>query len=138
MKKIILSVLTLSSVLVCTNSLKAFTSVEKAIVINHDDKKTDTFKVYGNCGMCEKTIEGALKGVKGIDKADWNKETKMMEVVYHTHDISLDDIKKKIAEVGYDTEEHRASEKVYNNLPGCCQYERPEAKKEEDHSGHNH
>lgn len=138
MKKIILSVLTLSSVLVCTNSLKAFTSVEKAIVINHDDKKTDTFKVYGNCGMCEKTIEGALKGVKGIDKADWNKETKMMEVVYHTHDISLDDIKKKIAEVGYDTEEHRASEKVYNNLPGCCQYERPEVKKEEDHSGHNH
>lgn len=138
MKKIILSVFTLSSVLVCTNSSKAFTSIGNTIVINNDDKKTDTFKVYGNCGMCEKTIEGALKGVKGIDKADWNKETKMMEVVYHTHDISLDDIKKKIAEVGYDTEEHRASEKVYNNLPGCCQYERPEAKKEEDHSGHNH
>jgi len=138
MKKIILSVLTLSSMLVGTNSSKAFTSIENITVINHDDKKTDTFKVYGNCGMCEKTIEGALKNIKGIDRADWDKETKIMEVVYHTHDISLDDIKKKIAEVGYDTEEYRASEKVYNNLPGCCQYERPEAKKEEDHSGHNH
>ena len=137
MKKIILSVLTLSSVLVCTNSSKAFTSNENAIVINHDDKKTDTFKVYGNCGMCEKTIEGALKGVKGIDKADWNKETKMIEVVYHTHDISLDDIKKKIAAVGYDTEEYRATDKAYNNLAGCCQYERPKAKKE-DHTGHKH
>lgn len=139
MKKIILSTAILSVMLLNTNNSKTFASVENnAITLNHDDKKTDTFKVYGNCGMCEKTIEGALKGVKGIDKADWNKETKMMEVVYHTNDISLDDIKKKIAEVGYDTEEHRASEKVYNNLPGCCQYERPEAKKEEDHSGHNH
>lgn len=137
MKKIILSALTLSIVLVSANNLKAVTPIDNAIVINHDDKKTDTFKVYGNCGMCEKTIEGALKGVKGIEKADWNKETKMIDVVYHTHDISLEDIKKKIAAVGYDTEEYRASEKVYNNLPGCCQYERPEAKKE-DHSGHKH
>lgn len=139
MKKLILSVAVLSSVMLISVVSNA-TVINKIsdVVIKHDDKMTDTFKVYGNCGMCEKTIEGALKDVKGIEKADWNKETKIMEVVYHTHDISLDDIKKKIAEVGYDTEEHRASEKVYNNLPGCCQYERPEAKKEEDHSGHNH
>ena len=127
MKKLILSVTTLSITLLAANNLNAFTLTENnSITVKHDDKKTDRFKVYGNCGMCEKTIEGSLNGVKGVEKADWDKETKMMEVVYHTHDISLDDIKKKIAEVGYDTKEHRASEKVYNNLPGCCQYERPE------------
>jgi copper chaperone CopZ len=138
MKKLILSVTVLSTIILTANTVVAAVVVDHSIITSkHDDKKTDTFKVYGNCGMCEKTIEGALKGVKGIDKADWNKETKMIDVVYHTHDISLDDIKKKIAEVGYDTEEHRASEKVYNNLPGCCQYERPETMNE-DHSGHNH
>ena len=138
MKKQILSVATLCIMFLAINTTKASESTENNFIsVNHDDKETDSFKVYGNCGMCEKTIEGALKGVKGVEKADWNKETKMIEVVYHTHDISLDDIKKKIAAVGYDTEEYRASEKVYNDLPGCCQYERPEAK-EDDHSGHNH
>jgi copper chaperone CopZ len=138
MKKLILSVTVLSTIMLTANTVVAAVVVDHSIITSkHDDKKTDTFKVFGNCGMCEKTIEGALKDVKGVDKADWNKETKMIEVVYHTHDISLDNIKKKIAEVGYDTEEYRASEKAYNDLPGCCQYERPETKKE-DHSGHNH
>ena len=139
MKKSILSATVLSIVMLTTNAVGAVLKIENSTIISkHDDKKTDSFKVYGNCGMCEKTIEGSLKGVKGIEKADWNKDTKMMEVVYHTHDISLDEIKKKIAAVGYDTEEHRATDKVYNNLAGCCQYDRPENKKEEDHSGHKH
>ncbi|MBL4668453.1 MAG: heavy-metal-associated domain-containing protein [Flavobacteriales bacterium] len=138
MKKLILSTLVLSVTLFSTNSsIATIIASENSVVVKHDDKKTDSFKVYGNCGMCEKTIEGALKNVKGIDKADWNQETKMMEVVYHTHDISLAEIKKKIAKVGYDSEGFRATEETYNNLPGCCQYERPEAKKE-DHSGHKH
>jgi len=110
--------------------VSASTKIESSVTINkHDDKETATFKVYGNCGMCEKTIEAALKDVKGVEKADWNKETKMIEVVYHTHDISLDEVKKKIAAVGYDTEEHRATKKAYSNLHGCCQYVRPEGKK---------
>jgi len=113
----------------------AFTSVNTFAKKNddmsirvHDDKITKTFKVYGNCGMCEETIEGSLKDVKGIEKADWNKDTKMMEVTYHEHQITLDEIKKKIAGVGYDTDEFRSKNKTYNNLPGCCQYDRPESK----------
>lgn len=98
------------------------------LVIKHDDLVTKTFKVYGNCGMCKKRIEGSLSGVKGIEKAIWNSETKMLEVAFHEHDITLDEIKKKIASVGYDTDEHRASNEVYEKLPGCCQYERPETK----------
>ena len=120
----------------------AFTSIETYAVNNnteitsvkHDDKVTKTFKVYGNCGMCEKTIERALKGVKGIEKADWNKETKTMEVTFDEGVITLKEIKQKIADVGYDTDEVRASEKVYNKLPGCCQYERPES----THEDHKH
>jgi hypothetical protein len=62
----------------------------------------------------------------------------MMKVTFIAAEITLDDIKKKIAAVGYDTDEHRASDKVYNNLHGCCKYDRPSKKKEDPHKGHNH
>jgi copper chaperone CopZ len=85
--------------------------------------QTETFKVWGNCGMCKKTIEKSLK-TKGVSKAEWNMETKMMTVVFNPKKISLAQIHKKIASVGYDTELERASDDVYNKLHGCCKYER--------------
>jgi len=84
-----------------------------------------TFTVYGNCGMCKHRIEGALAKVDGIHSAEWSPETKLINLSYDTGMISLDDIKKKIAEVGHDTDAYRAQDSVYVNLPGCCQYERP-------------
>ncbi|MBC8265813.1 MAG: heavy-metal-associated domain-containing protein [Flavobacteriales bacterium] len=108
-------------------------------IIVANNTKTETFKVFGNCGMCERTIESSLANIKGIEKADWNKETKMMKVIFDEKQISLDEIKQKIAEVGYDTDKFRATEKVYNNLPGCCQYDRPAKKKSHNsHNGHKH
>ena len=98
------------------------------ISVLHGKVRTETFKVYGNCGMCESTIEGSLKNVKGIKSVDWNKETKMITVNFDSEKISLLKIKKKITSVGYDTEEFRATQKAYNSLPGCCQYERPKSK----------
>ena len=104
------------------------TNVITENVLLQGDEKTETFKVFGNCGMCESTMEGSLKGEKGIKESDWNKETKIMTVTFDSEKITLDEIKKKIADVGYDTAKFRASEKTYNKLPGCCQYERPESK----------
>ena len=89
---------------------------------------TDTFRVYGNCGMCERTIEGALENVHGVQGADWNNESGQMTVTYDTARITLGEIKQKIADVGYDSDTHRAEDETYNGLPGCCQYERPENK----------
>ena len=89
-----------------------------------DDKK-EVFTVYGNCGMCEKTIEGSLKDVEGVAFADWDKETDQMTVSFDPEVMTLDAIKQKIADVGYDSDTHRANDEVYSSLPGCCQYERP-------------
>jgi mercuric ion binding protein len=86
-------------------------------------EKTDTFKVYGNCGMCEKRIEKAAK-VDGVTKALWNAESKIMTVSYNPDKVSSDAIQKNIADVGHDTEKYSADDKVYNELPGCCLYER--------------
>lgn len=85
----------------------------------------DIFMVYGNCEMCEKRIERALTNVKGVHSADWNVETKVLTVHYDDGVISLEEIKKKVAAAGHDTGKFRASDEVYNSLPGCCQYERP-------------
>ena len=134
MKKKVVKIGLLSALLL--GSISSFVHAEHPTAIEHGKHKTETFKVYGNCGTCEKTIEGSLKNVKGIDKADWNKETKMMEVTFDPEVITLTEIKQKIADVGYDTDEVRATDKAYKGLPGCCQYERPE--NNEDHHNHQH
>ena len=86
---------------------------------------TDIFMVYGNCGMCENRIESALINVEGIQSADWDVDNKVMTVKYDSDAISLDDIKKKVAAAGHDTDKFRAKDEAYNSLPGCCQYDRP-------------
>lgn len=85
--------------------------------------KTESIKVWGECETCQSKIEKAAK-VDGVTKASWNKETKMLSLVYDHSKITGDDIQKKIAAVGYDTEKYKGDDKVYAKLPGCCQYER--------------
>lgn len=84
--------------------------------------KTLSAKVFGNCGMCKKTIEGALKKQKGVESAKWDTETKMLEVKYDAAKITIDEIKEKVTAVGYDFEDKKASDEAYNKLHGCCQY----------------
>ena len=93
--------------------------------------KTEKFKVYGNCGMCEKRIETAAKSVEGVSAADWNTETKMIEVSFDTTKTDVHKIHMAIAKAGHDTEMHKATDEAYNKLPGCCHYERPVAKQPE-------
>lgn len=101
--------------------------------------KTEKFKVYGNCGMCESRIEKAAKAVEGVSKADWDKETKMIEVTFDDAKTNVHKVHMAIAKAGHDTEMHKAKDEVYNNLPGCCKYDRKaEEKSEEGHSGHMH
>ena len=92
--------------------------------ISHATVKHEQFKVSGNCGMCEETIETATKTLDGVNEADWNQETKMIHVSFNSDKIKLADIHKAIAKVGYDTELEKADDEVYNNLHGCCQYTR--------------
>ena len=86
--------------------------------------ETDSFKVSGNCGMCKRTIEGALKDLEGVVSATWDVDSKMILINYNPHHITLPEIKQKIADVGYDTDTIKAKKADYDGLPGCCQYER--------------
>lgn len=85
--------------------------------------KTESVKIYGNCGMCETKIEKA-GNIKKIANVDWNQETKMATLTYDATKTNQDEILKRIALVGYDSDKFLAPDDVYNNLHGCCQYDR--------------
>jgi len=85
--------------------------------------KTETIKVWGNCESCQARIEKAAK-IDGVTKASWDKTSKLLTLVYDPSKVKSDDVQKKIAAVGHDTEKFKADDKAYNSLPGCCKYER--------------
>jgi copper chaperone CopZ len=82
-----------------------------------------TIWVNGNCEMCKKTIESSLN-VKGIKQAEWNTDSKKLEVVFNSEKITIDRIHELIANVGYETDKLSSNEAAYKNLPDCCQYTR--------------
>ena len=83
----------------------------------------ETVKISGNCGMCESKIEKA-GNVKKVAEVDWNKDTGIATLTYDASKTTSDEILQRIAQVGYDNEKFRASDDVYSNLHGCCQYDR--------------
>lgn len=85
--------------------------------------KTETVKIYGNCGMCKTKIEKA-GNLKNIAQVDWNEDTKMATLTYDESKTNQDEILKRIALVGYDSEKFLAPADAYSKLPGCCQYDR--------------
>lgn len=91
------------------------------------NSKTETVKVWGNCEMCKATIEKAANK-KGEVKAVWNDETKQATITYNTKTTNLNAVLKRIALAGYDNVSFAAPDAAYNNLPGCCQYDRPDKK----------
>ena len=85
---------------------------------------TDSAKIYGNCGMCKTKIEKAANQ-KNISEVVWNEETGVAAITFDATKTTKDDILKKIASVGYDSDSYKAPDAIYNKLPVCCQYDRP-------------
>ena len=100
-----------------------------ATIVVFAQAKTEKFEVKGNCGMCEKRIEKAANSVDGVTTANWDKETKILEVSYDSNKTSAHQIQMAIADAGHDTPMHKAKDEAYNALPRWCQYDRTEAEK---------
>ena len=88
------------------------------------DRTQTEIKVYGNCDMCKERIESTVLAIDGVLKAEWDSETSMLQISFHSEEVSLDEIHEKIAAVGHDTEMVRAPNEVYEQLHECCKYER--------------
>jgi copper chaperone CopZ len=84
---------------------------------------TATVKINGNCGMCKKTIEKA-GNIKNIASVNWDVDSKIATLTFDSSKTNRDEILKRIADAGYDSETIKASNSSYQALPGCCQYDR--------------
>ncbi|WP_418123871.1 DUF3347 domain-containing protein [Chryseobacterium sp. PTM-20240506] len=85
--------------------------------------KTETVKIYGNCDICKANIEKA-GNLRKIATVSWNKDTKMATLTYDPQKTSQDEILKRIALAGYDSEKFLAPDNAYAALPECCHYKR--------------
>lgn len=92
------------------------------------NKKTETVKVFGNCDMCKANIEKA-GNIKKTAEVIWDKDSRMATITYDAAKTNTDEILKRIALVGYDSDKFLAPDSTYNALHSCCQYDR-EAREE--------
>lgn len=72
------------------------------------------------CGECEKRIEEALNYTKGIVYAELDLSTMKLHVKFKTKQITLEQIKLKIASLGYQADEIPADKTAFDALPACC------------------
>lgn len=106
----------LKLILVTTITLFAVTSFAA-------NKQTATILVNGNCDMCKSRIETASKKA-GATNAFWNEKSHQLKLEFDAEKTSITKIEECILKAGYDTENKKASDKSYNKLHACCQYER--------------
>ncbi|TNJ46965.1 cation transporter [Tamlana fucoidanivorans] len=125
MKKAMLSVAVIVAIgfTSCKNNTKKDVETSNTAVSTEVAMISLSFGVRGNCGMCKKTIEKAAHGVDGVERANWDKNKKIIEVSFDDTETNEMAIHNAIAASGYDTEKVAGSEDAYKNLPDCCQYD---------------
>jgi periplasmic mercuric ion binding protein len=101
-------------------------NAQKANAQKNTGLKSESIKVWGECGMCKKTIEKSAKAA-GASAADWNTETKVLTVSYNAKATNPNKIQQVVAAAGYDTKDFTANNAAYDNLHECCKYERKES-----------
>lgn len=92
-----------------------------------------SMEVDGVCMMCKERIEKAAIRTKGVKSAVWNVDTHELKLIYDERKTDLKTISKKIAEVGHDTKEIKATDEAYNSVHPCCKYRDKDVVK--DHEG---
>ncbi|WP_369997589.1 heavy-metal-associated domain-containing protein [Winogradskyella sp.] len=92
-----------------------------------------SMEVDGVCMMCKERIEKAAIRTKGVKSAVWNVDTHELKLIYDERKTDLKTISKKIAEVGHDTKEIKATDEAYNSVHPCCRYRDKDVVK--DHEG---
>lgn len=80
------------------------------------------FFVDGICGMCEDRIEAAVQEVEGVEKADWDLDTRMLSVTFSGQEIDENVLHQTVVAVGHDTKKFKANDAAYDKLHDCCKY----------------
>lgn len=79
-------------------------------------------EVDGVCLMCKARIEKACLSIKGVKSANWDVDTHKLKLFFDDNKATLKTIKSKIAAVGHDTQDIKATPEAYNAIHACCKY----------------
>ena len=107
-----------------SSNIAQISFVRDSKMMLQNDVKDTSITVYGNCSSCKKAIEKAAQSVKGVKNASWDKKKKILTIQYDVSETSLNTIEKAIIVIGYDTENMRTEDSVYDELHECCKYDR--------------
>lgn len=83
--------------------------------------ETVVIQTSAECGDCEERIEGLLNYTKGVNYSELDVESKKLTVKFQPANITLETIKQKLVELGYDADEMKANPEEQKKLPSCCQ-----------------
>ncbi|MBV7269842.1 heavy-metal-associated domain-containing protein [Winogradskyella luteola] len=103
------------------------------ITFSQNKNAKTIIEVDGICGMCKERIEKAAIRTKGVKSAVWNVDTHELKLIYDERKTDLKTISQKIASVGHDTKDVKATDEQYASVHPCCKYRDKDVV--EDHEG---
>ena len=103
------------------------------IAFSQNKNAKASMEVDGVCMMCKERIEKAAIRTKGVKSAVWSVDTHELKLIYDERKTNLKTIAQKLADVGHDTKEIKATEEAYNSVHPCCKYRDKDVVK--DHEG---
>jgi Cu(I)/Ag(I) efflux system membrane fusion protein len=78
--------------------------------------------------MDKRRIETAANSVDGVKAAAWDEYSQVLTLKYSVFKkVASDNVQKKVAAVGNDTEKYKADDAAYLKLPDCCHYQRKQS-----------
>ena len=110
-----------------------FTVLISTVTFAQNKNAKASMEVDGVCGMCKARIEKAAIRTKGVKSAVWNVDTHELKLIYDERKTDLKTIAQKLADVGHDTKDIKATDEAYNSVHPCCKYRDKETVR--DHSG---
>jgi len=110
-----LNIFLLLAVLFCTSSNTAAQKTEKAVI----QTKLHCDHCKG-CGTCGKMFEAEFHKIKGLKKYHLNEAAMTFTIYYDITQTNLMEIKKTIAQLGYDADEIKADPEADQKLDRCC------------------
>jgi copper chaperone CopZ len=110
-----------------------FTVLMTTVTFAQNKNAKASIEVDGVCGMCKERIEKAAIRTKGVKSAVWSIETHELKLIFDERKTDLKQISVKLAAVGHDTKEIKATDEAYNSVHPCCRYRDKDVVK--DHEG---
>lgn len=112
-----------------TSVLRSDGTEEKSVIEVSDkiDKNRvvkASIPVAGVCGMCRARIKKVTRQIEGVVESDWDEEAQMLTIKYDKDLTNTEAIENAVAASGHDTQNVKAPDEVYDNLPACCLYDR--------------